>query len=403
LILSYIRNHTNKILQQIPAHRLLALDVLRGITITAMILVNNPGSWSHIYAPLKHAHWHGWTPTDLIFPFFIFIVGIAIALSIGGQISRGIKHRKIITTSAFRMLKLLMLGWFLSIFYYRFGDANFNWLESRVYMLRMMGVLQRIGIVYFATVLLFLYCRPKALIIWAITLLLVYTASMSLIPYVDGNGDVYQGLWIKGNNLSAWIDHHILGTAHVYSKTTPFSFDPEGLFSSLPAISTCLTGVLVGIYLQHSKKKELSLHHQVKIFIIVGVIGVAVGQTLHYWLPINKTLWTPSYVLLSSGFACIALAVCIYLVDIKKSRSWGAPFVVFGANSIAFFMFAGIIGRLLVIIPMNGIPIKAWIYNSFYLPALGPINGSLAFAISFLIVSYLAMHWMYRNNIFWKV
>ena len=136
---------------------------------------------------------------------------------------------------------------------------------------------------------------------------------------------------------------------------------------------------------------------------IIGIIGIVIGDSMQSWIPINKALWTPSYVLLSSGFACLTLAICIYLIDIKKLQGWSAPFVVFGANSIAFFMFSGVVGRLLVIVPMNDMPIKTWIYNTFYLPVFGQLNGSLAFALSFLLISYFVMHWMYRNNIFWKV
>ena len=233
--------------------------------------------------------------------------------------------------------------------------------------------------------------------------MLIYTTAMLLIPYADANGAVYHGLWLNGNNLSAWIDHSILGANHVYSKSLPFNSDPEGILTTLPAISTCLSGVLVGIYLQQARNNSIDLAKQVAFLSIIGIIGVVLGQLMHNWLPINKALWTPSYVILTSGFACIALAVCIYLVEIKKFRRWSAPFLVFGVNSIAFFMFSGIIGRLLMMIQYQDMAIKTWLYQSIYLPTFGPLNGSLAFALSFLIISYLVMHWMYRNNIIWKV
>jgi len=368
-----------------------------------MILVNNPGSWSHIYSPFKHANWHGWTPTDLVFPFFIFIVGIAISLSIGKQLSSNTSKLQIINSSALRMLKLLLLGWFLALFLYRFGDSNFNWIEDKLYMIRYMGVLQRIGIVYFCTVLLFLFCRPRTLAIWAVSLMLVYTVLMQFVPYADATGNIYQGLWIKGNNFSAWLDHNLLGAGHVYSQSSPFTSDPEGILSTLPAISSCLSGVLIGIYLQRSKERSRPLQSQMSTLLIIGISTVLAGQLLNLWIPINKPLWTPSYVLLSSGLACLVLAFCIYLIDIKQYRQWAAPFVVFGANAIAFYMFAGITGRLLIMIPVADTTLKAWIYSYLYTPLFGQLNGSLAFAISFLVVSYIVMHWMYRKNIFWKV
>jgi len=399
---NHLKKHATSILTKIPEHRLLSLDVFRGLTITGMILVNNPGSWSHIYAPLKHAPWHGWTATDLVFPFFIFIVGVAIHLSISKQLSSNQPHSEIIKSSAIRTFKLLALGWFLGLFFYRFGNSDFSWIEDKLLMLRYMGVLQRIGIVYFITVLIFLYFRPSAMLFWAIALMLVYTAMMQFMPYSDETGEVYQGLWIKGNNFSAWLDHTLLGADHLYGKTSPFAYDPEGLFSTLPAIATCLSGVMLGNYLQQSRESSKPLIKQVKQLLLIGIIAFISGELLHHWVPINKALWTPSYVILSSGLACMTLALCIYLLDIKGYQIWAAPFVVFGANAIAFFMFAGISGRLLIMIPVADQPLKAG-YNILYEPLLGELNGSLAFAISFLLVSYILMLWMYRKNIFWKV
>ncbi len=398
-----MKKHAASILKKIPKHRLLSLDVFRGMTITGMILVNNPGSWSHIYAPLKHAPWHGWTATDLVFPFFIFIVGVSLHLSIGKQLSSNRAQGEIIKSSAIRMFKLLLLGWFLGLFFYHFGNSDFSWIDDKLLMLRYMGVLQRIGIVYFITVILFLFFRPSSLLVWAVALMLIYTALMQFMPYSDEAGVVYQGLWLKGNNFSAWIDHNLLGVDHLYGKTSPFAYDPEGLLSTLPAIATCLSGVMVGNYLQQSRESATPLSQQVKQLLLIGIIAVIAGQLLHHWLPINKALWTPTFVILSSGLACLVMALCVYLLDIKQQQTWAAPFVVFGANSIAFYMFAGICARLLIMIPIAGKPLKVWLYNTIYVPVFGELNGSLAFAISFLLVSYLLMLWMYRNNIFWKV
>ncbi|PCJ50197.1 MAG: DUF5009 domain-containing protein [Gammaproteobacteria bacterium] len=397
-----LRNHCDNILKKVPSYRLLALDVFRGMTIMAMIMVNNPGSWSHIYAPLRHADWHGWTVTDLIFPFFVFIVGVAISFSIGIQKDQAIPKFKIIQMAAIRSIKLILLGWFLAIFYYKFGDMNFNWFEDKLLGIRFMGVLQRIGLVYFCCVALFLFIRPKALILWVLSILTIYGLMMLYLPYSDDTGQIYQGLLIKGNNLSAWFDQLVLGSDNVFAKTLPFSFDPEGLLSTLPAVATCLTGVLLGSYLQWAKSINIPLVKQVGLLSLIGIVTYISGELLQFVIPINKTLWTPSYVLMSSGLATLTLALFIYVIDIKKNRRWGAPFIVFGANAIAFFMFAGITGRLLVMIPVADTQLKNWLYQTIFAPSFGMLNGSLMFAISFLILSYILMHWMYRNNIFWK-
>ncbi len=206
-----IQRHNLSILGKIPEHRLLALDVLRGITIMAMILVNSPGNWSSMYGPLKHAKWHGWTMTDLIFPFFIFIVGVSISFSITIQKNKDLTNKEILFSAAKRTVKLILLGWFLALFYYQFGNSHFNWLNDKLFSIRIMGVLQRIGLVYFICTLLFLYFKPKSLLIWSLAILAFYTWVMLAVPYVDiQNNITYQGLWLNGNNFSAWLDNLIL-------------------------------------------------------------------------------------------------------------------------------------------------------------------------------------------------
>ena len=200
-------DHCQKILQQLPSHRLLALDVLRGLTITAMILVNNPGSWSYLFWPLKHADWHGLTPTDLIFPFFIFIVGMSITLSVNAMQAKGVSKQQILKSGVLRTVKLIALGWFLALFYYNFRDANFSWLEQRLFSIRVMGVLQRIGLVYIIALACYLYLKPKPIVFALLGLLLGYGALMQYMPYKLPTGEVTSGLWLYGNNLSAWFDN----------------------------------------------------------------------------------------------------------------------------------------------------------------------------------------------------
>lgn len=382
------------------AGRIAAVDAFRGITIAAMILVNNPGSWGHVYAPMLHAHWHGWTPTDLIFPFFIFIVGIAAAFSIPRQLERGALPAQVMKKALVRSAKLFGLGLFLALFYYQFSNPDYNWWQARVEHIRILGVLQRIALVFALTVVLMLFLRARGLIVAALVLLGVYSLSMLYLPYADSAGNVYQGQWAFGNSFAAWMDDAVLGIRHVYyPKATPFVFDPEGLFSTLPAVATCLLGVVCGHWLASDatplrKSGNLAL---------AGVIGVGLGYALSPVIPINKALWTPSYVLLTAGLGALILALLIVLMDVRGNTRWAKPFIVCGANSIAFYMLAGVLARILMMIPLAGTSLQGWLYTQVYAPLFGELNGSLAYAITFLLVCYLPIAWMYRKGIFWKV
>ncbi|WP_102796328.1 acyltransferase family protein [Bowmanella denitrificans] len=396
-----LSRYANNILNGLPANRLLAIDAFRGLTIVAMILVNNPGSWSHVYAPLLHAKWHGWTPTDLIFPFFVFIVGLSIKIAIDRQLDAGQARLPIIRHAMARMLKLVLLGWFLALFFYNFRDPSFSWIDDKLLSMRIPGVLQRLGLVYFFTVLIVLYWRTTGRIIWALLLALGYWAMLAWVPYSDGQGHQYQGLYAYGNNLASWVDHMVLGAAHVYDKkATPFVMDPEGILSTLPAIAGCLSGVLAGQFLMNN---QLPLLRRITVLLLVGLTAVIVSEAWHSILPINKALWTPSFVLLSSGYACLVLGLCLWLIDHKGIKAWTAPFVVFGANAIAFYMFAAIVARLLLMFSVGEASLKGWLYTTLFQPLFGNYNGSLAFALTFLAVSYAMMHWMYKKGWFWKV
>ncbi|MGO2011846.1 acyltransferase family protein [Pseudoalteromonas sp.] len=395
-----LKQHCQDILAKLPSHRLLALDILRGITITAMILVNNPGSWSYIYWPLKHAKWHGYTPTDLIFPFFVFIVGMSITLSVNAMRAKGLSNSTMLKSGVVRTIKLIALGWFLALFYYNFSDPNFSWLNDKLLGIRVMGVLQRIGLVYIVALTAYLYLTPKKIAVTFIGLLVFYGAAMLYLPYTLPNGESVSGLWLHGNNLSAWLDSLILGARHVYYGTAePFPFDPEGLLSTLPAVASALSGILCAIYLNHEK----NLKKQVKILLLLGIIAIVSGYSLSYLTPINKALWTPSYVLLSSGFAMLSYALCSTILDIYKVRLWSAPFLVFGANAILFFMFAGVIARIVIIIPVGESSLKGVFFTKVLQPLFGNYLGSFAFSILFLFISYVVMYTCYKRGIFWKV
>ncbi|MDX1391927.1 MAG: DUF5009 domain-containing protein [Rheinheimera sp.] len=392
------RRYADAILTAMPAGRLLALDALRGLTITAMILVNNPGSWSYVYAPLRHASWHGWTLTDLIFPFFLVIVGISAQLS--QKAGRQLSHGRVLQQAAIRSAKLFALGLFLALFYYNFRDPNYSYLQQKLLSLRWLGVLQRIALVYFATVLIMQCCHTRGRIGWLVGVCLLYLFAMYFVPYHSASGQQFVGLWQHGNSFAAWLDHSVLGAAHLYYRTaTPFAFDPEGLWSTLPAIASCLSGVLIAQWWQTSRSTEQKLRG----LLLGGVIAVWLGELWHFSLPINKTLWTPSFVLLSSGYCAIALAACIWLCQVKGWRRWSAPFVVFGANAILFFIGAGVLARLLDMLSVGERSLHSWLYLQLYQPLLGPVNGSLGFALSFLLLAYVLMHWCYKRGYIFKV
>lgn len=380
---------------------MLALDIFRGITITAMILVNNPGSWQYIYPPMRHAEWHGWTLTDLIFPFFIFIVGVSIQLSGERVLASGMSRSLILKQALLRTVKLFLLGWFLALFYYDFGAEHYNWFEQRFMNMRFMGVLQRIALVYLVCVLLWLFLSKRALLLSFIGVLLLYWLALTNIPYHDSMGNEYRGLLEFGNNVSAWLDSWLFGAPHLYySAASPFAFDPEGILSTLPAVATGISGVLVGKLLTQT---SLNRRDMTMLLGVLGGIAVLLGELWSIYLPINKALWTSSYVLLSSGYACLVLAGLTFILPNKKAMLCSAPFLVFGANSIAFFMFAGVLGRLMIMWPVGDISIKAWLFEHIFRCWFGPLNGSLMFALSFLVLSYVCMHWLYRKQLFWKV
>lgn len=396
-MLTQVRQHCQQILAQLPEHRMLALDVLRGLTITAMILVNNPGSWSYVYSPLRHAEWHGWTVTDLIFPFFIVIVGISIQLSLTKTVLTKASQLK---QGLIRSGKLYILGLFLMLFYYNFRDVNYNYIEQKLMTLRIFGVLQRIAVVYFFSLLIAIYFGIRGRIIAAIALTAIYLAAMYKLPYQSEYGAEFVGLFEFGNSFAAWLDHNLLGPAHVYYRSaTPFTFDPEGIWSTLPAIVSCISGLLIAQWLQ----AERTLVAKVRGLALFGVVAVWLAELWHFSLPINKSLWTPSFVLLSSGYCALALAACIWLCDIKRYRLWSGPFIVFGANAILFFMLAGVAARLLGMLSIGDSSLHSWLYSTLYQPLLGNYNGSLAFALSFLALSYIVMYRCYKRGYIFKV
>ena len=363
--------------------RLLSLDFFRGLTIAAMILVNNPGDWSHVYPPLLHAEWHGWTPTDLIFPFFLFIVGVSITLALAGKKANHAPglYGKIVR----RTVILFALGLFLNGFPF-FDIAS----------LRIPGVLQRIAVCYFFAAIVFLNCGVKAQAFWTAALMLIYWAAMQWFP-VPGIG---AGSLEKGANFSAWIDSLALH-GHMWSQTK--TWDPEGVFSTLPAISTTLLGVLTGELLG----RNMSDAKKTVWMLGAGAAAIAAGYAWHHWLPINKNLWTSSYALFTGGMAMVFLGISHYQIDVRGRHRGSGPFRVYGMNAITVFVLSGIVGRILYLVKWPSgdelISLKKWLVDSLFLPWLSPVNASLAYALCFVLLSYVAMYILYKKQIFIKI
>ncbi len=364
--------------------RYLALDVMRGMTIVMMIIVNNPGSWSHIYAPLEHSKWHGCTPTDLVFPFFLFVVGVSMFFSFfkyGNTLNR---------ESLVRVVKRTILIFAIGLFLNSFPQ----WKKDFSY-LRIMGVLQRIALAYGFASLIVLSINKKILPFIAIGILFLYWG----ILYWFGNGDVYS----LGGNATVSFDKWILGENHMY-KWFGIRFDPVGLLSTIPAVASVIIGYLVGSLIKESEKRLVPLK-----IIGTGVMGLIVGLIWSIVFPINKPLWTSSYVLYSSGWACVVLGILIYIIDILEYKKWTDFFVVFGKNALFLFFISGL--WTLTIIYLIRIPVSseksingyAWLYENIFQPMAGDINGSLLFALAHVVLFWLIGLVLYREKIFIKV
>ena len=351
-----------------PATRLASLDVFRGATVAAMLLVNNPGSWAAVYGPLDHAEWHGWTATDLIFPFFLFIVGITTELS--KKDPRGILRRGALIVLFGLLLNAFPFYWWGKIA----GVAEPSFGERVVYRfahLRYMGVLQRIGIVYTLAALVAWKATRRQIAVLVLVLLAGYAFVLTRGPLEPPEATV-----------AAAVDRAMIGESHIWSSTK--TWDPEGPLSTIPAIATCLLGVLAA---EPIRERKLPL------LVLCGVAGLAAGLLWNVWLPINKNLWTSSYVLFTAGYACVLLAACIWVIDVKGFGGWIRPFVVFGINPLVAFVGSGVMARLLSIIKIDGVSLQAYTYRQWFAPFFDPPQiASLLWGLTF-VAFWLAILW----------
>ena len=388
------------------SERLVALDVFRGATIAGMLLVNDPGTWSAIYPPLEHAEWSGWTPTDLVFPFFLFIVGVTTHLSLRKRQPNEMVP-KILRRGAMIFLVGLLLNWFPFFWWGKIaGNVDPSFWDRVVYRLahlRYLGVLQRIGIAYTAAALLTLKTTKKQQIAIVTSLLIGYWIVVMLLP-VPGTGTIGAFVFDQpARTLEAWSDQLILGLNHIWSGSK--WWDPEGLLSTIPAIATAMLGVFCGRWVGDKRRPLLER--------IVGLYGVGslamVAGSLWGWVfPINKNLWTSSYVIFTAGFACVVLATCLWLVDVRHNTRWTKPFIVYGVNPLIAFAGSGLMARVIDTfwkVNIGGKPVS--IHQATYQLAFEPFfpekMASLLWGLCFVALWYGILYLLYRRNIIVKL
>jgi predicted acyltransferase len=374
--------------------RLVSLDAFRGFTIAAMVLVNNPGDWGHLYGPLEHAKWNGWTFTDCIFPFFLFIGGVAMALSLGRLAAAGADRPRLLAKLAKRAMLIFLIGFLLNFMPY------FN-----VDKVRIPGVLQRIALCTLLAAPIVVYCGWRAQLAIIAGVLALYSVLMLYVP-VPGIG---AGVLEPGQDFGAWVDRTLLGNhLWVQSKT----WDPEGIVSTLPALCSQLFGVLAGRWLA----SRVDRTRQVGGLIVAGIACVAMGMFLDIILmPINKSLWTPSYCFLMTGLACLAFSAFYWTLDVSPSsrvRSlaarWTHPFVIYGMNALFIFAFSGFVAKMLGYVkfaqPDGSLhTLGQVLYAPIAALPIGAVNTSLLHAVLFDACMFLVAWGMWRKRWFVKV
>jgi len=366
--------------------RLMSLDVFRGATIASMLLVNDPGTWSAVYPPLLHAPWHGWTFTDVIFPFFLWITGVAMTLSTAKRLNRGATRADLMLHVLRRSVIIFAVGLLLA------GFPFFHFSSIRI-----PGVLQRIAVCYLIAGAIYLMSGIRGQILWTGGILVVYWLLMKLYP-VPGYG---AGVLEKEGNFAQYIDSLLL-SGHMWAQTK--TWDPEGIVSTLPAIATTLFGVLTGHVLRARKTPE----EKTAWMFVMGNALMFSGAVMSLWLPINKNLWTSSYSVFMAGLAADVFAFCYWIIDVRGYRKWSMPFQIYGMNAIVIFTLSGLMAKSALIVKITGPngakqSVWAYVFDHVFAPLASPVNASLLFALSYVLL-FLGIAWvMYRFKWFVKI
>jgi predicted acyltransferase len=355
--------------------RLISLDVFRGLTIAAMILVNFPGTWDAMYWPLEHADWVGLTPTDFIFPFFIFIVGISVTLSFSKQLQKGITRKQVLKKSLWRAVKIFGVGLALRFL----PTFDFSRLE-------LPGVLQRIALIFLACALLFLYSGWRTQLFVGVGILFAYWLALMYIP-VPGFGP---GVLEPGKNLANWLDGIIIPSNLLNKK----GYDSEGILSTFPAIVTGISGLLAGKILQQKKDNDQIFKH----LFVAGILIVVAGYGFGIFFPIIKKIWTSSFMLVTSGWAFLIFALIYWLIEMKGIKTGTKPWIIFGSNAIAIYVLADVFETLFIKTGVHDFAMTTMQNMDIYIK-----TSSLIWAVFSVLVCYAAGYLMYRKKVFIKL
>ena len=378
--------------------RLISLDAFRGFTIASMVLVNNPGDWGHIYSQLGHAEWNGWTFTDWIFPFFLFICGVSMTFSLGRRAEAGDDKRTLLLQLFKRAAIIFLIGLLLN-----FVPA-FN-LET----LRIPGVLQRIALCTILAAPIVVFFGWKQQCAWIVGLLAIYTLLMLFVPVPDVQGRIMAGVLEPGRDFGAYVDRLLLD-GHLWAKSK--TWDPEGLVSTLPALCSQLFGVLTGRWLL----SKTSVAEKTVWMMVAGLACLWIGAMIDAtFMPINKSLWTVSYCVFMTGWALLVFSVFYWLMDANESATlrnqtsrFFLPFTIYGMNALFIFAFSGFIAKMLGFIKLSQDPggtlsLKAVLYAPLQALPIAPVNASLSFALLFNLMMFLVAWVMWKKKWFVKV
>ncbi|SEG37188.1 Predicted acyltransferase [Bryocella elongata] len=377
-------------LTTVPAStRLQSLDALRGLTIALMILVNTSGDGSHTYRLLLHSPWNGLTFADVVFPCFLFMMGISLVLSLSGRKRRGLSNGLLARTAFRRALVLFAIG--LALNGFPFYDLH---------TLRIFGVLQRIAICSFCGAVIFLWLRPRTIAILTVSILLGYWILLRWVPVPGfGTPGVDLPLLDPHGNWPAWVDRHLLPANHLYHRGY---YDPEGLLSSVAALASTLLGVLTGLALLRPGAPVA----RAKALLIAGVVCLSTGVVWSFWLPLNKRLWTSSFVAVNGGLSLMALALCLWWLDVSgKGRRIAYPLLVFGTNSLAAYTLSEFLAAFLSSVHVAGSTetLQQWLFHPLAIVVPNLYVAALAYAILYVAICFVPIQWMYRRKIFLKV